>query len=115
MVTPGRPIAASTAFQSVAGAAANESAARNASKVFMFRPAVRECFKYASDTRPRNRGARDGYHMCPMSSRRFAVGLSIALCAAQVSLAQAPERVRPNDNRARAGVQGGNAFAVRME
>ncbi|HEX7938629.1 MAG TPA: multicopper oxidase domain-containing protein, partial [Gemmatimonadaceae bacterium] len=48
-----------------------------------------------------------------MITRTTAV--AVAVIVASRALAQGPERVRANDNRARAGVQGSNTLAIRME
>ena len=50
-----------------------------------------------------------------MLSRYHTLAAALTLSLAQSARAQAPERVRPNDNRARAGVQGANTLAIRME
>jgi FtsP/CotA-like multicopper oxidase with cupredoxin domain len=50
-----------------------------------------------------------------MPARSTALAAVLALSVARNTIAQGIERVRPNDNRARAGVQGPNAVAVRME
>ena len=51
-----------------------------------------------------------------MTSRRCVIALTSALCAfSQTANAQARERIRANDNRARAGILSGNVLALRME
>lgn len=50
-----------------------------------------------------------------MLARTTALAAVLALSVAPNAIAQGTERVRANDNRARAGVQGSNTLAVRME
>jgi FtsP/CotA-like multicopper oxidase with cupredoxin domain len=50
-----------------------------------------------------------------MNTRFTAYAATLLFMSGVRASSQVPERVRPNDNRARAGVQGPNALAIRLE